>query len=456
MRQKMISNEINILRDTFRRLIRRKANTNLGKLIDKTHPADLSLLFRFFNELKQDKLFSIMQPGEHTGEFLGELDESIIKRLIENEDAEHAAELIQFTTSNDKTSILNILDEESSQAVLDLLKSEEQEELEEIMGYPDDSAGSLMYTDVFTLHENTVAKDAINALQDHESSEMVFYLYVIDDDNILVGVISLRDLVTTPQKTRLKDMMIRSLQSVRAETDQEEVARIVSQYNYLAVPVVDKEGQLLGIVTVDEIVDVIREEATEDFFQMAGAGKDREILMKSSWDNASSRFPWLFASWVGGICAASVIGFFDNTIKDTLALAAFIPVIIGMGGNIGTQTSTLVVRGLATGRVNVGNNLSIILKEIRVGIILGILYGLLLGLFAIIQFVEISPYLGLVVGLGIAGSMLIATAFGSLVPLLLQRLDVDPAIATGPFVTTSIDILGVSLYLGIANFFLTA
>jgi len=328
MRQKMISNEINILRDTFRRLIRRKANTNLGKLIDKTHPADLALLFRFFNEIEQDKLFSIMQPGEHTGEFLGELDESIIKRLIENEAAEHAAELIQFTTSNDKTSILNILDEESSQAILDLLKSEEQEELEEIMGYPDDSAGSLMYTDVFTLHENTVAKDAINALQDHESSEMVFYLYVIDDNNILVGVISLRDLVTTPQNTRLKDMMIRSFQSVRAETDQEEVARIVSQYNYLAVPVIDKEGQLLGIVTVDEIVDVIREEATEDFFQMAGAGKDREILMKSSWDNASSRFPWLFASWIGGVCAASIIGFFDNTIKDTLALAAFIPVII--------------------------------------------------------------------------------------------------------------------------------
>ena len=206
MRQKMISNEINILRDTFRRLLRRKANTNLGKLIEKTHPADLALLFRFFNEIEQNTLFSIMLPGEHTGEFLGELDESIIKRLIENESAEHVAELIQFTTSNDKTSILNMLDDESSKAILDLLKSEEQEELEEIMGYPDDSAGSLMYTDVFTLNENTIAKDAINALQDHESSEMVFYLYVIDNNDILVGVISLRDLVTTPQNTRLKEL----------------------------------------------------------------------------------------------------------------------------------------------------------------------------------------------------------------------------------------------------------
>ena len=454
MRQKMISNEIIILRDTFRRLLRRKANTNLTKLIEKTHPADMALLFRFFSEIEQNELFTIMRPGEHTGEFLGELDESIIKRLIESETPQHAADLIEHTSSNDQASILSVIDEEASQAILDLLKSEEQEEVEEIMGYPEDSAGTLMYTDVFTLHENTLAKEAINVLQDHESSEMVFYLYVIDDYERLVGVISLRDLVTTPPNTKLKEIMIRSPETVRPETDQEEVARIVSQYNYLAVPVVDQEGQLLGIVTVDEIVDVIREEATEDFLQMAGAGKDREILMKSSWDNARSRLPWLFASWVGGILAAAVIGIFNNTLQGTLALAAFIPVIIGMGGNIGTQTSTLVVRGLATGRVNVGNNINIIFKEIRVGIILGILYGLLLGLFAIMRFMDISPYLGLVVGLGIASSMLIATAFGSLVPLLLHRMDIDPAIATGPFVTTSIDILGVALYLGIAKIFL--
>ena len=454
MRQKMISNEILLLRDTFRRLLRRKANTNLTKLIEKTHPADMALLFRFFSEIEQNELFTIMRPGEHTGEFLGELDESIIKRLIESETPQHAADLIEHTSSNDQASILSVIDEEASQSILDLLKSEEQEEVEEIMGYPEDSAGTLMYTDVFTLHENTLAKEAINVLQDHESSEMVFYLYVIDDDERLVGVISLRDLVTTPPNTKLKEIMIRSPETVRPETDQEEVARIVSQYNYLAVPVVDQEGQLLGIVTVDEIVDVIREEATEDFLQMAGAGKDREILMKSSWDNARSRLPWLFASWVGGILAAAVIGIFNNTLQGTLALAAFIPVIIGMGGNIGTQTSTLVVRGLATGRVNVGNNINIIFKEIRVGIILGILYGLLLGLFAIMRFMDISPYLGLVVGLGIASSMLIATAFGSLVPLLLHRMDIDPAIATGPFVTTSIDILGVALYLGIAKIFL--
>jgi magnesium transporter len=229
---------------------------------------------------------------------------------------------------------------------------------------------------------------------------------------------------------------------------------IVSQYNFLAVPVVDAEDKLLGIITVDDVVDIIREEATEDFLQMVGAGKDREILLKSSWDNARMRFPWLFASWVGGILAAFIIGAFDNILQSTIVLAAFIPVIIGMGGNIGTQSSTIIVRGLATGRVGLENSVKILLKEIRVGLILGILYGILLGLFAIFRFLDVSPMLGLVVGLSICASMIIAATIGSLVPLILNRFDIDPAVATGPFVTTAIDILGVALYFWIAGFFL--
>ena len=214
---------------------------------------------------------------------------------------------------------------------------------------------------------------------------------------------------------------------------------------------VDSEEKLLGIVTVDDVVDVIREEATEDFLKMVGAGEDREILLKSSWDNARIRLPWLFASWVGGIFAAFIIGIFDNVLQSTIALAAFIPVIIGMGGNIGTQSSTIIVRGLATGRVDFENSTKILLKEIRVGLILGILYGFLLGVFAIFRFLDVSPMLGVVVGLSICASMIIAAVIGSLVPLILNRFDIDPAVATGPFVTTAIDILGVALYFLIAG-----
>lgn len=454
MKKEMFDTEITLLRDTFRRLLRRHANSNIIKLIGKTHPADMALIYRYFNEEEQDTIFAMMPPSEESVEFLSELDESITVRLLDQITPQRMATILEEASSNEIAHLMGLVDEDYATAVIDLLQAEEQEKLEEIMAYPEDSAGILMYTDVFTLHEETKAIDAIAALQDQEEAEMVFYLYAVDDDRRLTGVVSLRNLVTTSSDTTLENIMSRRVHSVRPETDQEEVARIVSQYNFLAVPVVDAEDQLLGIITVDDVVDIVREEATEDFLQMVGAGKDREILLKSSWDNARMRFPWLFASWVGGILAAFIIGAFDNILQSTIVLAAFIPVIIGMGGNIGTQSSTIIVRGLATGRVGLENSVKILLKEMRVGLILGILYGILLGVFAIFRFLDVSPMLGLVVGLSICASMIIAATIGSLVPLILNRFDIDPAVATGPFVTTAIDILGVALYFWIAGFFL--
>ena len=454
MKKELFKNEITILRDTFRRLLRRHAETNILKLIDKTHPADLALLFRYFNESEQDEIFSKLLPSEKTAEFLNDLDESIGIRLLESESPERIASILENASSNEQAYLIGLVDKKYASSVIDLLQADKQEELEEMMAYPEDSAGILMYTDVFTLHEETKAREAINALQDQEDAEMVFYLYTLDDEGRLTGVISLRDLVTTPGDTMLKDIMSKQIHVVRPETDQEEVARIVSQYNFLAVPVVDSEDRLLGIVTVDDVVDIIREEATEDFLQMVGAGKDREILLKSSWENARMRLPWLFASWVGGILAAFIIGVFDNVLQSTIALAAFIPVIMGMGGNIGTQSSTIIVRGLATGRVSIENSIKILFKEIRVGLMLGILYGLLLGVFAVFKFLDVSPMLGIVVGTSICISMIIAATIGSLVPLVLNRFEIDPAVATGPFVTTSIDILGVACYFLIAIYLL--
>ena len=454
MKKEMFDTEITLLRDTFRRLLRRHANSNIIKLIGKTHPADMALIYRYFNDEEQDTIFAMMPPSEESVEFLSELDESITVRLLDQITPQRMATILEEASSNEIAHLMGLVNEDYATAVIDLLQAEEQEKLEEIMAYPEDSAGILMYTDVFTLHEETKAIDAIAALQDQEEAEMVFYLYAVDTDGRLTGVVSLRNLVTTSSDTTLENIMSRRVHSVRPETDQEEVARIVSQYNFLAVPVVDAEDQLLGIITVDDVVDIVREEATEDFLQMVGAGKDREILLKSSWDNARMRFPWLFASWVGGILAAFIIGAFDNVLQSTIVLAAFIPVIIGMGGNIGTQSSTIIVRGLATGRVGLENSVKILFKEMRVGLILGILYGILLGVFAIFRFLDVSPMLGLVVGLSICASMIIAATIGSLVPLILNRFDIDPAVATGPFVTTAIDILGVALYFWIAGFFL--
>tara|TARA_B100000886_G_scaffold10140_1_gene6541 strand:+ start:611 stop:1981 length:1371 start_codon:yes stop_codon:yes gene_type:complete len=454
MRKEMFSHEINILRDTYRRLLRRNAKINLKKLTGKTHPADLAEVFRHFSIEEQIEIFSLMKENEHTAEFLVELDDALVIELLENESYDRIATIIEKAPTNDQSGILNILGNEKAQSIIELLNAEEQEEIAEIMGYPDDSAGTLMNTEVFTLHESITAGEAIQTLQDQEGAEMVFYLYITDDDDRLVGVISLRALTTTPSSTKLKDIMIKNIHSIRPETDQEDVAKIVAQYNFLAVPVLDSDSKLLGIVTVDDVVDVIREEATEDFLRMAGAGKDREILLKSSWENAKARLPWLFASWIGGIVAASIIGAFENMLANILALAAFIPVILGMGGNIATQSSTIIVRGMATGRVNIGGEIKLIFKEIKVGLILGSLYGILLGVFAKFAFTNAPDNLGFVVGLSICASMIVAATVGTIIPLILRKLDIDPAIATGPFVTTSIDILGVLFYFLIAGIFL--
>jgi magnesium transporter len=455
MRKAIFEHEIKILRDTFARLLRRNAHTNLVKLIRKTHPADLAVVFRYFSDEEQAQVFSIMVEDGQAMEFLVELDDTLIANLLENESPERIATVIQESSANDQSFILSTLEDEQAQSVIDLLKTEEQEEIEELMGYPEDSAGAMMTTNVFTLYQNTTCRDALKSLQDQSEAEMVFYLYITDDDDRLVGVASLRALATTPADTILKNIMVKRVHTVRPETDQEEVAQIVAQYNYLAVPVLDEDDQLLGIVTVDDVVDVIREEATEDFLQMAGAGKDREILLKSSWENARARLPWLFASWIGGIFAASIIGTFEHLLESMIALAAFIPVIIGMGGNIGTQSSTIIVRGIATGRIEIGSELKVMWKEVRVGIILGVLYGLLLGAFAKFRFIDADPMLGVVVGLSIGCSMLLAVAVGTFVPMFLRKVDIDPAIASGPFVTTSIDILGVLFYFVIAEYFLS-
>ena len=455
MRKEMFSHEISVLRNTFRRLLRRNAHINLRKIIQKTHPADLAVLFRYFTGPEQKILFDLMIENEHTAEFLTELDEAIIITILVNEEPKRIAALFQNLGSSDQAEILNLFSEERTNSILVLLQKEEKQEVEEIMGYPEDSAGSIMSVDVFTLNVNTIAKDAIKSLQEQKEAEMVFYLYVTDDNGRLVGVVALRELVTTHPEKILGHIMTKNVASVQPETDQEEVAKIVSHYNYLAVPVINLEEHLLGIVTIDDVVDVIREEATEDFLQMAGAGKDREILLKSSWENARARLPWLFASWIGGIFAASIIGTFEHLLESMIALAAFIPVIIGMGGNIGTQSSTIIVRGIATGRIEIGSELKVMWKEVRVGIILGALYGLLLGAFAKFRFIDADPMLGVVVGLSIGCSMLLAVAVGTFVPMFLRKVDIDPAIASGPFVTTSIDILGVLFYFVIAEYFLS-
>ena len=451
MKKAIFSTEISLLRRTIQRLLRRKANANLTKILRKTHPADVALLMRGFGSSDQKNIFNLCPTFNHKAKVLEELDEALIESMLIDESSTNISKMFIHLDTNDQAAIISMFPEEKQKEILEKIEVEDLEDVEEIMSYPDDSAGSIMTKETFTLNQNTTIKESIKKLQAVPENDKIFYVYVLDNKEKLVGVVSLRNLVTSKNTKKLKEIMIKDIHAATSETDQEEVAKTVAQYNYLALPVVNQQNRFLGVVTIDDVVDIVREEASEDFLQMAGVGKDREILLKSPIENAQSRAPWIFASLIGGICAAAIIGYFDHLIKEMIVLAAFIPVIIGIGGNIGTQSSTIIVRGLATGRVDVGNTSSLVIKEIIVGAILGTLYGALIGFASEpITGTQIEG-LGLVIGLSIGCSMTIATAVGASVPLILKKLSFDPAISTGPFVTTAIDILGVALYFMVAS-----
>jgi magnesium transporter len=352
--------------------------------------------------------------------------------------------------TDDVADLLGRLPEERSDAIIERMKKESSEEVEGLLHYGDDTAGGIMVPDFIALRENTTAGQAIESLQkEHLDVEMPFYLYVVDSNGKLMGVSSLRQLVVVPPETPLKDFMTTDVFAVTTDMDQEEVAKLVARYDILAVPVVDDTNQLVGIVTVDDIIDIIGDEATEDILKMAGVGGEEFVETQSIIRSTRIRLPWLSASCIGGIFAFFIIGHFEGSLSKLVYLAAFIPVIMGMGGNIGTQTSTIVVRGLATGRLNIRDTWSVVFKEFAIGFILGIVYGFLVGSVAHLRYNMFQVAIS--VGLAVVSSMSIAALVGSLVPMAFAKINIDPAIASGPFVTTAIDIISVAFYFIIAT-----
>lgn len=386
---------------------------------------------------------------EQQGILFSELDEGAFLALIEGIELDKIVEVLDHMPTDDVADLIGQLPKQKSDAILEMMQKEGSEEVEGLLHYDDDTAGGIMNPDFVALREETTAREAIESLQkEHLDVEMPFYLYAVDEYGKLVGVSSLRQLVVVPPEKRLKDFMSTDVFSVETSMDQEEVAKIVARYNILAVPVVDETNRLVGIVTVDDVIDIFREEATEDILKMAGAGEEF-VETQSVIRSTRIRLPWLFASCIGGIIAFFIISHFEGSIKKLAYLAAFIPVIMGMGGNVGTQSSTIVVRGLATGRLNIRDIWTVVFKELAVGFILGAFYGFMIGLVAQLQFS--NPMVAVSVGLAVISSMAVAALVGSIVPMGFARINVDPAVATGPFVTTAIDIVSVYFYFWIAT-----
>ena len=448
----MVKPKPQVLLDSVRKLTRRQAIGPLTNILNKSHPADIAEVIKYLTDSEKKQVFGLIKDPEKAADVLSELDISDSLELLSGMTEEQISTILKEMSSDDAAELISNLPEEISTRVLQLLEREDQKDVEGLLQYEEKTAGRIMTTDFFALHEDTTAEEAIKAIRENSEAEMVFYIYVTDERNHLVGVVSLRQLVIVPPKTRLKEIMTTDVISVSTDTDQEEVARIVERYNFLAIPVVDERNHLMGIITVDDVIDVLREEATEDIMKMVGTKEEEFVYHDKVTRVARLRLPWLLTNLFGGLVTGYLLWLFKVTIKDMLALITFVPVITGMGGNVGVQSSSIMVRGFATGKVNRGRVKQFLLREIMIGLLMGTICGIVVGLVGYVW--HHNFVLGLVVGIAMMAAMTVAATMGTLVPTFFRKIHVDPAIASGPFVTTSNDIVGILIYLGTATLIL--
>jgi magnesium transporter len=447
----MAQRKLDVVLDSVKRLLRVGATANLVNLLQKQHPADLAQVFTELGDKNRQSAFSLLveRNSRLAMEGLSELGPEGGAALLAGRSAEEIGKLLQELPSDDAAAIIDYLPEDVSVSVLELMqKRPAGGDVGELLEYPEQTAGRIMNPRVFALAEDMTAAEAITALQGSRDVEMVFYLYVIDARRHLVGVVSLRRLLLVPPSTPLKRIMTTDLISVRVDTDQEEVARLVASYNLLAIPVVDEENKLAGVITVDDVIDVIKDEATEDVYRLAGVTGDDRVFTRPS-ESLRKRLPWLQVNLVTAFIAASVVALFEGTISRWSALAVFMPVVAGMGGNAATQTLTVIVRGIALGELTWANTRKALLKEAAVGIANGIGCGLVAGI--VVWIWKGSPALGACIGAAMVINMFVAATAGTLIPLALRALKVDPALASSVFITTLTDVFGFLSFLGLGT-----
>ena len=443
---------IDLVLDSVKRLLRIGATANLLNLLQKQHPADLAQVFSELQDKERDAAFTVLadRNGRLAMEAVSELGPENGARLLATRPPEEIAKLAQDIPSDDAAALIDHLPEELSAAVLHLMRPKESTVVENLLEYAERTAGRIMNPNVFALNEDITVGEAITEIQTSRDVEMVFYLYVVDERRHLVGVVSLRRLLLVSPETPLKRIMTADLISARVDMDQEEVARQVAAYNLLAIPVVDAENKLAGIITVDDVIDVIKDEATEDIYRLAGVAGDERAFTPAR-ESLRKRLPWLGINLLTAFLAAAVVGLFEGTIDLFPVLAVFMPIVAGMGGNAGTQTLTVIVRGIALGELTWSNSRKALLKEAVVGLGNGIVLGAAAA--AVVWMVRGNATLGLVLGMAMIINMFVAAAAGTLVPLGLRVANVDPALASSVFITTMTDVFGFLSFLGLATLF---
>lgn len=418
------------------------------------HSYEQSEYFEISDDDVRQKMYRFLSP-EEVSEFFEnlEIDEEDYEALFETMNATYASQVLEQMSYDNAVDILNQLSKKKIASLLMLMNREEAKEIKALLHYDEDTAGGIMTTEYISLTINTPVHEALMRVKDQApDAETIYVIFVVDEDKKLVGVISLRDLIIAENDAYIEDIMSERVISANVADDQEDVAQTMRDYDFIAMPVVDYQNHLLGIITIDDIVDVMDEEASEDYSRLAGVS-DIDSTDDTIFQTALKRLPWLLILTVLGMITASILGSFEETLEKVALLAAFIPIISGMSGNSGTQSLAVSVRNISTGDIKEKSKIKLALRESGSGFLTGITCAVSLSL--IIMLLYGQPYLALIVGTSLTIAMTVGTTIGSVIPLVINRLGIDPAVASGPFITTINDIVSMLIYFGLATTFMS-
>ncbi len=435
----------------IQQLIAEQKNDALFKLLEDVHYADIAEVVEELNTEESVYLIKLLD-SDKTSDVIAELDEDDREKILKELSSKEIAEEIDELDSDDAADIIAELPEEQKEEVISQLEDvEHAKEIVELLRYDEHTAGGLMAKELVKVNENWSVLTCVKEMRAQaEEVKRVHSIYVVDDNDILKGRLSLKDLLTTSTRTAIKDVFIRKVDSVNVNEDDEDVARIMQKYDLEAIPVVDEVGRLVGRITIDDIVDVIKEEAEKDYQLAAGLVEDVEAD-DTIWELTRARLPWLILGLFGGLGSVFIMEGYDEALSNYKELFFFTPLIAAMAGNVGVQSSAIVVQGLANDIIK-GSLFNRLLKEVSLSLISGIVLGLLIILFGLITNMDLR--FSLTVAISMLCVIIIASLIGTFVPIILDKRGIDPAIATGPFITTSNDIFGIFLFFYIAKIIL--
>jgi magnesium transporter len=437
--------------DTVREMLRTATPDRVLRFIGKSHPADIAPLFKGLQPAEIRQLLDVLISSRRAAKTLKELPPELLPDIFALIDDEKIGRLVVRADPDDAVTFIDSLPDERRERVLALLDPERQAAVRELINYPEGTVGRLMTTDFMALPPDATAQGAIDKIRERGELESFFYLYVIDDVGKLIGVVPIRNLVIAPPDRPLKEMMIADPVKASVFMDQEEAARLVARYELLALPIVDEGGRLEGIITVDDVIDIINQESTEDMYKMVGLAEEDRVFTPVA-RSVKMRLPWTLVNLITATLAASVVGLFEHTLQDIIALVTFMPVVAGVGGNGATQTATVIIRAIALGELEFSSAWKAIAKQVTVNIAIALAAGALIALTAALW--KGNPYLGLVLACALIFNLGLMAGFaGAVIPLLLKALRFDPALGSGIIVTGLTDAFGFLSFLGLATFF---